>query len=119
MSAFVSTVFDVAPVKFTNGALNELKTLMYEKDFDPQQGLRIGVKGGGCSGLSYILGFDDKKEGDDEYQLDGIKIYMNRAHGMYLLGMEIDYVSGLNNRGFVFQNPNASSTCGCGSSFAV
>ncbi|OWY18925.1 iron-sulfur cluster assembly accessory protein [Sphingobacteriales bacterium UPWRP_1] len=108
-----------APVKFTNGALNEIKTLMYEKDIPADHGLRIGVEGGGCSGLSYILGFDAKKDGDDEYEIDGVKIYMNRAHGLYLLGMEVDYLNNLNNRGFVFNNPNATATCGCGSSFSA
>ena len=68
---------------------------------------------------SYILGFDTKTDADEVFEVEGVKVLMNKAHGMYLLGMEIDYVSGLNNRGFVFNNPNASSTCGCGSSFSA
>lgn len=118
MSELTNTLVD-APVKLTVSAANELKTIMYEKDIPADHGLRIGVDGGGCSGLSYILGFDTKKEGDEEFEIDGMKVFMNRAHGMYLLGMEIDYLNDLNNRGFIFNNPNATSTCGCGTSFSA
>jgi iron-sulfur cluster assembly protein len=65
------------------------------------------------------LGFDVKKEGDDEFELSGIKIVMNMAHAIYLVGIEIDFLEGLQNRGFTFNNPNASSTCGCGTSFSA
>jgi len=108
-----------APVSLSQSAVNEVKRLMSEPDFDASQLLRIGVKGGGCSGLSYVLGFD-KQEADDEiFDIDGIQVLMKNAHGIYLFGMEVDYSDGLNARGFVFKNPNASSSCGCGSSFAV
>ncbi len=116
---FQTTIFDVAPVSFTPTAIAELKVLRYETEVPADHGLRVGVKGGGCSGLSYILGFDGKQENDDEFEIEGMRVFMNKAHAMYLLGMQIDYVRGLQNRGFVFTNPNASSTCGCGSSFAV
>lgn len=117
---FSKTIFDAPPVQFTQGALNELKTLFYEQDLKSQSyGLRVGVKGGGCSGLSYILGFDEKKDSDQEFEVNGLRVFMNKAHSMYLLGMEVDYVNGLNNRGFIFNNPNASSTCGCGTSFSA
>ncbi len=119
VKSFEQTIFDAPPVKITAGALKELKLLLGEKDVPETHGLRIGVKGGGCSGLSYILGFDQKQEADDIFEIEGMRVYMNKAHGMYLLGMEIDYVNGLNNRGFIFNNPNASSTCGCGSSFSA
>ncbi|MGE5108577.1 MAG: HesB/IscA family protein, partial [Sphingobacteriales bacterium] len=76
-------------------------------------------KGGGCSGMTYVLGFDKKEENDEQFTMEGLEIIMNKAHGIYLMGMEIDYSDGLNARGFVFKNPNASSTCGCGTSFAV
>ncbi len=69
--------------------------------------------------MNYVLGFDQKKDGDDEFEIDGIRVFLNKAHALYLSGMEIDYREGLDNRGFTFNNPNASSTCGCGSSFAV
>lgn len=92
---------------------------MSEPGFDSSQRLRIGVKGGGCSGLSYVLGFDKQEEDDREYDIEGIPVVMKLAHGIYLMGMEVNYEHGLNARGFTFTNPNASSTCGCGSSFAV
>jgi iron-sulfur cluster assembly protein len=107
------------PVRFTPGAVAELKRLQNEPNFDSSNLLRIGVKGGGCSGLSYILGFDQKTDKDNEYELEGVRFIMDKAHEMYLAGMEIDWENGLNNRGFTFNNPNASSTCGCGSSFGV
>jgi len=107
------------PIKFTEGAINELKRLMNEPGFDTTQTLRIGVKGGGCSGLSYVLHFDHKKENDTEYEFEGLEFVVDKAHELYLLGMEIDWQGGLNSRGFTFQNPNASKTCGCGTSFAV
>jgi iron-sulfur cluster assembly protein len=108
-----------SPVKFSKGALNELRRLMNEPGFDTSQSLRVGVKGGGCSGLSYVLGFDARKEGDIDYEFEGQKFIMEKSHEMYLFGMEIDWQGGLNSRGFTFTNPNASTTCGCGTSFAV
>ena len=110
---------EVIPVNFTEGAIAQIKKLMDEPGFDATQLLRVGVKGGGCSGLSYVMGFDHKQEGDVEFELNNIHCIMNKAHEMYLYGMEIDWQNGLNNRGFTFKNPNASKTCGCGTSFAV
>ena len=109
----------LSPVQFTPGAMAEIKRLMGEPQFNPAYQLRIGVKGGGCSGLSYVLGFDEKKETDVVYTFNGMNYIMEPAHEMYLYGMEIDWQGGLNSRGFTFKNPNASTTCGCGSSFAV
>jgi iron-sulfur cluster assembly accessory protein len=108
-----------SPVTLTEGAIKELNRLMKEPDFDKNQFLRVGVKGGGCSGLSYLLGFDNKEEDDEVYEIAHIPVVMKKAHGLYLHGMEVDFSNGLNARGFVFKNPNASSTCGCGTSFAV
>ena len=108
-----------SPVAFTNGAIEEIKRLMQEPGFDQSLQLRVGVKGGGCSGMSYVLGFDAKKEDDKVYEYNGISFIMQRAHEIYLYGMEIDWQGGLNSRGFTFSNPNASTTCGCGSSFGV
>jgi iron-sulfur cluster assembly accessory protein len=108
-----------SPVKFTPSAINELKRLVNEPGFDASQSLRVGVKGGGCSGLSYVLGFDEKKETDAQYEFEGFAFVMDKAHEIYLYGMEIDWQGGLNSRGFTFKNPNASTTCGCGTSFAV
>ncbi len=107
------------PVKFTEGALIELKKLLASNDDPAQAYLRIGVKGGGCSGLTYVLALDARTEKDEYFEVDGVPCVMNPAHGLYLHGMEIDWKQGLDARGFSFTNPNASSTCGCGTSFAV
>ena len=107
------------PVTMTEGAIKQIKRLMEEPGFDDTQRLRVGVKGGGCSGMSYVLGFDHPTEKDKSFEIDGITCIMNAAHEMYVYGMEIDWEDGLNNRGFTFRNPNASNTCGCGTSFAV
>lgn len=106
------------PVRLTQGAINELKRLS-ENTEPGKSHLRIGVKGGGCSGMSYVLEYDVKQEGDHEFDIEGIPVVLNQAHELYLYGVEIDFEGGLNSRGFTFKNPNASSTCGCGTSFAV
>lgn len=106
-------------LNITSSALEEIKKLMEQPDFDATHFLRIGVKGGGCSGLSYVLGFDKKEDDDMQYEVEGIQIIIKKAHLMYLENMEIDYGKGLDARGFIFNNPNASSSCGCGTSFAV
>ncbi len=107
------------PVTFTPGAIAEIRKLMAAEDFVNTQVLRVGVKGGGCSGMTYVLGFDKREESDQEFNIENIRCVMNRSHEMYLYGMQIDWQDGLNNRGFTFKNPNASTTCGCGTSFAV
>src|SRR5438034_6046350 len=105
------------PVTLTKSAIAEVRKLMIKDGFDSTQALRIGVKGGGCSGMTYILGFNQKQESDFEFEIEEISCIMNKAHEMYLYGMIIDWQDGLNNRGFTFKNPNASTTCGCGTSF--
>ena len=105
------------PVSFTSGAITELKRILAQDQSKPY--IRVGVKGGGCSGMTYVLEYDDKMEGDEEFVVDGVPVIMNKAHEMYLFGMTIEFEGGLNSRGFTFNNPNASSTCGCGTSFAV
>jgi iron-sulfur cluster assembly accessory protein len=107
------------PVVFTEGAKSEIKRLQNEPGFDAAQLLRVGVKGGGCSGMTYVLGFDMATDEDETFVIDEIRCIMNKAHGIYLAGMEVDFQDGLNSRGFTFTNPNASKTCGCGTSFAV
>lgn len=108
-----------APITFTQGAVNEIKRLMSQDGFDSEKFLRIGVKGGGCSGMSYVLDFDTKTDKDEYFEVDGIPCIINPAHAIFLTNMEINFEGGLNSRGFVFNNPNANTTCGCGSSFGV
>ena len=106
------------PVSFTSNAVEEIKNLFAKGNHDADYGLRIGVKGGGCAGFTYILDFDAKKENDHVFELDGITLFIDKSQEIYLYDCEIDFKSGLDNRGFIFNNPNASSTCGCGTSFS-
>lgn len=115
MEAIVAT----SPISFTASAVNELKRLMNDDGFDTTQKLRVGVKGGGCSGMTYVLGFDAMLADDEIHNFNGFEFIMNKSHGLYLFGMQVDWQDGLNSRGFTFTNPNASKTCGCGTSFAV
>lgn len=108
-----------SPIQFTQSSINEINRLMNEPGFDQTQKLRVGVKGGGCSGMTYVLGFDAPLPDDEVYEANGVEFIMNKSHGLYLHGMQIDWQGGLNSRGFTFTNPNASTTCGCGTSFAV
>lgn len=107
------------PVVLTDGAVEQLKNIMKDENVTNKHALRVGVKGGGCSGFTYILGFDEKKEEDDEFVSNGIHVIMNKAHAIYLVGIEIDFQDGLQNRGFTFNNPNATESCGCGTSFSA
>ena len=107
-----------SPVIFTPSALDQLRKIKAEQQLDDNHGLRVGVKGGGCSGFSYVLGFDVQKEKDEVFEIDGMKVLMEKSHGIYLIGMQIDWHNGLDNRGFTFTNPNAKETCGCGTSFS-
>jgi iron-sulfur cluster assembly protein len=113
----VITQLEAPPVNFTESAISELKNLRETAVTAEESYLRIGVKGGGCSGMSYLLAFDKKEQNDREFEIEGIPVVMNKAHVMYVLGMIIDWENGLNNRGFTFNNPNAKDTCGCGQSF--
>ncbi|MEO6671755.1 MAG: iron-sulfur cluster assembly accessory protein [Ferruginibacter sp.] len=108
-----------SPIHFTDSAVSEIKRLMGQESFDKAKLLRVGVKGGGCSGMTYILDFDTQKENDEIFESDGVSFLIDKSHGIYLVGMEVNWEGGLNSRGFTFKNPNASSTCGCGTSFAV
>lgn len=117
MTTTTDTTF--APVSFTDNAVKELLKIKDQQEILEDFGLRVGVEGGGCSGMTYVLGFDQRKDGDQEYLIDGIRVFMNKAHQMYLIGMQVDWQDGLNSRGFTFSNPNAESTCGCGTSFSV
>ena len=107
------------PVKFTAAAIAEIKNLMSDPAFDNAKQLRVGVKGGGCSGMTYILDFDTKTANDESFDVDGVPCIIDKSHSLYLVGMEVNWEGGLNSRGFTFNNPNASTTCGCGTSFGV
>jgi iron-sulfur cluster assembly protein len=103
-------------------ALQHVVNLMMESGITPDSHhLRVGVKGGGCSGLSYVMDFDDKIEPTDgTVEIDGgLKVVIDRKSVLYLYGTELDYSDGLNGKGFQWGNPNASRTCGCGESFAL
>jgi len=115
----MSDVRTEQPISLTEGAVKQLQRIRREQSIPDDHGLRVGVKGGGCSGFSYILGFDVAKEHDQEYEISGLKVLMQKSHAIYLLGIEIDWEEGLNNRGFTFNNPNATDTCGCGTSFSA
>jgi iron-sulfur cluster assembly protein len=107
------------PVSLTKEAVIAIRKLMAQDGFDNTQALRVGVKGGGCSGMTYILAFDHQQPNDTVFEIEGITCIMDKTHEMYVYGMQIDWQDGLNNRGFTFRNPNASTTCGCGTSFGV
>ncbi|PRY11572.1 iron-sulfur cluster assembly protein [Pontibacter ummariensis] len=115
----MATETKTAPITLTERALAEVKNIMQEKNVPAEYGLRVGVQGGGCSGMSYLLGFDKPKDADEVFHLDGVDLIMDKKHGMYVMGMEVDFQDGLNARGFTFNNPQAQSTCGCGSSFSA
>lgn len=114
-----ATMTRPAPITLSSRAAEEIRKIMSTKQIPDGFGLRVGVRGGGCSGMSYVLGFDKKREHDVEYSVDGILTYVDKRHGLYLMGTTVDYHDGLNARGFTFNNPNASQTCGCGSSFSA
>lgn len=114
-----ATKTSIDPVTLTSGAVKQLKRIREEQNVPDDHGVRVGVKGGGCSGFTYILGFDQIKENDEIFEINGLKVLMEKAHAIYLLGMEVDWLDGLNNRGFTFSNPNAKETCGCGTSFSA
>jgi|TARA_R110002110_G_scaffold209878_2_gene422291 iron-sulfur cluster assembly protein len=82
-------------------------------------GLRLGIKGGGCSGLSYILEFTQEEEGDTILNFDGFDVFLDRKSTIYLSGIRLDHQGGLSGKGFVFENPMAENTCGCGESFSL
>jgi len=107
-------------ITITEKASAEVKKIMKENNIADSFGLRVGVKGGGCSGLSYSLGFDSEPhEGDSVIEINGVKLFVDGKSLFYLSGTELDFSNGLNGKGFVFNNPNATKTCGCGNSFGV
>ncbi|WZL90281.1 iron-sulfur cluster assembly accessory protein [Salinimicrobium sp. 3283s] len=108
-------------IKVSENAKKRITALMQEEGFDAMQDfVRVGVKSGGCSGLSYDLKFDHSKaEGDKLFEDNDIKIVVDKKSVLYLAGTILEYSGGLNGKGFVFNNPNAQRTCGCGESFSL
>jgi iron-sulfur cluster assembly protein len=106
-------------ITVTDSAKNQAIRLMEDEGKDGYF-IRVGVQGGGCSGLMYQLTFDNEdKEGDKAFEDNGIKVVVDKKSYLYLIGTVLDFSGGLNGKGFVFQNPNADRTCGCGESFSV
>ena len=107
-------------VFITPRAVEEVWRIKSENNIPETHGLRLGVKGGGCSGLSYVLAFDEKpKTGDEVFTIEGLTVYVDPKSLFYLSGTTLDFQDGLNGRGFVFNNPNAERHCGCGHSLGV
>ena len=106
-------------ITVTEGAKKQALRLM-EDEGDINSFIRVGVTGGGCSGLMYNLSFDNKeKEGDKSFENNGVKVVVDQKSFLYLIGTTLDYSGGLNGKGFTFSNPNADRTCGCGESFSL
>lgn len=105
-------------ITLTSAAIKEVKRLLTEKS-QPELALRVGVKGGGCSGLSYLINFDAQRPADNLFEFEGVKLLVDPKSLLYLEGMTLDFSDALQGRGFKFVNPNASKTCGCGESFSV
>ena len=106
--------------EITDIAKNKLLSLMSEEGFNDKSFVRIGVETGGCSGLSYKLNFDKNINDNDKLiENNGVKVIIDKKSFLYLIGTTLNYFGGLNGKGFVFENPNANRTCGCGESFSV
>ena len=106
-------------IRITDKAMLQVQQIFENENPDADTGLRLGVVGGGCSGLQYKIEFSKLKEKDNIIEKDNIKILIDPKSSIYLKDVILDFKDGLNGKGFVFENPNASNTCGCGESFAV
>ena len=107
-------------IDITEKAIKQVIRIKKENNIPEENALRIGVKGGGCSGMTYQMGFDgENKDGDTVIEKDGVKLLVDGKSLFYLSGTILDFSDGLNGKGFVFSNPNATKTCGCGESFGV
>ena len=107
-------------IKVAESAKQQVAHLLQSENHPEGAFVRVGVEGGGCSGLMYQLTFDhEMKDGDQVFEDNGVKLVVDRKSFLYLVGTELEFTGGLNGKGFVFKNPNASRTCGCGESFSI
>ncbi|GJQ20602.1 MAG: iron-sulfur-binding protein [Bacteroidia bacterium] len=107
-------------VVITERAVAEIRKIKVDNKIPETHGLRLGIKGGGCSGMTYVLAFDEKpRQGDEIFEIGGLTVYIDPKSLFYLSGTTLDFSDGLSGRGFVFNNPQAARTCGCGHSFGV
>jgi iron-sulfur cluster assembly protein len=111
--------YEIMAVALTERAAQEVKKIMEEQKFEPTTVLRVGVAGGGCSGFQYSLGFDQAfdERADSKFDCHGVTLVVDKKSALYLDGTTVDFYEGLEKRGFTFENPNATKSCGCGSSF--
>ena len=110
---------DTELVNITPKAIEQIKQISVAENPNGTKGLRLAVTGGGCSGLSYKIEFSDQREKDNILSFDGVKVFIDPKSLIYLKGIVLDFKDGLNGKGFVFDNPNAKNTCGCGESFSI
>lgn len=121
MTTNTSTPATESPIKLSETAAREIRNIVAQQELDADKiRLRVGVKGGGCSGFSYLLDLTEtQKETDEVFEMHGIKVIIDPKSLLYLSGVTVDFKDEIMGRGFVFNNPNATSTCGCGSSFSA
>lgn len=113
------TTSEMKPISLSERAAEHLKAQIDEKRIPEEHGLRVGVDEGCCNGHTYVVGFGAARDGDKIFEDKGVRIFMEKADIIYLLGMQIDYGASADNQGFEFINPNAEDTCGCGASFSI
>lgn len=106
-------------IEITDKALLQIDSIAKTDNPDGTKGLRLAVTGGGCSGLSYKIEFGDRKEKDNILEFGSLKVFIDPKSSIYLKGVVLDFKDGLQGKGFVFENPNAKNTCGCGESFSI
>ncbi len=107
-------------ILITDRAIEKVRSLLHQQKLGPDHGLRVAITQGGCSGMSYAMNFENSRRSDDTVvEVQGIKVFIDEASLRFVRGITLDYVEGLHSSGFKFVNPNASRTCGCGSSFSA
>ena len=110
---------DTQPITITDVAAKKVRDLLDGKDDGPEMALRVAVRGGGCSGFQYALAFDQPKDEDHRFDVDGVSVVVDKTSMQFVFGSEVDYVESLQGAGFQVNNPNVVAACGCGSSFQV